>query len=159
MIPRIEDFKNYAAIPNLRQVANISEPLIDSVLKNITDLADVLEFKFLMDFYNDETEAQAIIDLSNERELTDEEEILLNYFRTPIAHYIAFHYSRNKSIINSGIGGVQMSAENGTRNNSIDLQCSIWNYMVERTKVIYSLLIDDNYPTTDIFKKINPLNL
>lgn len=160
MIPRIEDFKNDASIPNLRQVANVSEPLIDSVYKSLVDLAEVYEYKYLIDFYGDEDLAQSVIDLSTTREtLTEEQEMLLNYFRTPIAYYLAFHYSRQQAIKNAGIGGVQMNAENGIRNNSIELQKRIWNYMVERTKVIYSAIVGDEYPNTDIFVKINHLNI
>ena len=160
MIPKIEDFKNDASIPNLRQVANVSEPLIDSVYKSLVDLAEVYEYQYLRDFYNDETLAQTVINLSTTREtLTEEQETLLNYFRTPIAYYLAFHYSRQQATRNAGIGGVHLNAENGTRSNSIELQKRIWNYMVERTKVIYSAIIDDEYPATDIFVKINHLNI
>ena len=45
MIPRIEDFKNDASIPNLRQVANVSEPLIDSVYKSLVDFINYLNFQ------------------------------------------------------------------------------------------------------------------
>ena len=171
MITNISEFKNEAAIQNLKGNGTSGDPLAGAVLSKIESLAEKYEVKYLELFFCEEEDPEQVAaDLLTYNDLEEAEKTdtalnsLIESIKSPLAYYIAFYYHRDNAARNTGIGSVVLNSENGIRISELKRGTIIWNDMVDMTKKAfksYYELTDYSiyYPKNDIFKYINSLNI
>lgn len=160
MITEVKYFSNLAKIPNLREPSETGDPLNKVFYEEVVNLADKLEDVFLFDFFLSKEAVADFHDLVKKDEKTKNEEEFVNAFKSPLAHYIAFHYFRNNEIMVTGVGGVKTQTQVGTNASTFRRQVLIWNFMVEKVREIFTTYYNKkDFPMSEIFYKINHFNI
>lgn len=160
MIVGIDDFKVEAHIPGLFPLDEMS-PSSSVISERVQSFIDRYEQLFLYKFFGNEPDrVTELINYFYGTEMDDEEKNkLLCALKSPIADYVAYHYFRSETIVNTTIGGVVEHGENGNKSSTIDLCTRLWNDMCEQSRYIYTAIIKNECPNTEVFKYVNAMNL
>lgn len=160
MIVGIDDFKVEAQIPGLFPLDEMS-PSSSVISERVQSFIDRYEPLFLYKFFgNDTDKVSELMSYYTSMERNDEEKNkLLCALKSPIADYVAYHYFRSETIVNTTIGGVVEQGENGKKSSTIDLCTRLWNDMCEKSRYIYTAIIKKECPNTEVFKYVNAMNL
>lgn len=170
-----EDFKGQASIPALVNWAGQEEPANRVVRTSVEQLIDRVQYKWLEMALCTLGDTAAIIGAlyrANDGELDSEHlRCAIALLKRPLADFVSFQYHRTASVADTSIGGISLEGENGTRTDTVELQVSLWNDMVETLKDRFDTIKDEiregtaeigvlvneaaQMPSTDVYRTIN----
>lgn len=162
MIVSFDDFKRESRIPNLYTSVGVDDDVHSAIQNKVMEFIQYYEPVYLIQFLESEENIKELYDyneLEDYQKEDEEKDNLIKSLKLAISNFVAFHYFRNDTVSNTGIGGVIPQGENSTRVNNIDRMVYLWNQMVYAGREAYIRFFGDKYPNSEIFKTINAFGI
>lgn len=170
MIVSLENFNNEAKIPDLFPEIGNNDLVNEITKKKVISFIEKYEPIYLFSYFGNKNSVKKIYEYNElpEDEKTDKMlNRLIEVFKTTISYYVAFHYFRDNTVWNTGVGATIPNRENSSKINNVERCCVIWNRMVDLNHVSKfffrnSEFIDSSYCnsfSSEIFEEINIFGL
>lgn len=135
-ILRVEDFTTEARIPGLHE-PDLANPANQDFLEWVNEYCTKYEEDFCTRFFPNMQDYRLLVEYAESgRDDIEETNNRLRMLRYSLSRYVAFFINRVQ--VNATIGTVILESENGHRTDNRDLQCKLWNDMVDSNRRLFS---------------------
>jgi hypothetical protein len=141
MLVDFSDFKAEAKIPGLFPVMGTEDLVNAATQYELNEFIEKYEMEYLLQFFGDKRLIRKLHkynDLPKSEKQDKGMNELIQSLKSIIPLFIAFHWFRNETVQNTGIGAVIPQGENSKRTNNVVRSVHIWNEMAEESCKLYA---------------------